>query len=80
MFIKAKKVIKKIFNNKQKEYDDFLEIKKNWKKEFTKNIIKNAQIEDFTNNILTIKTKNPTWKTEISFLKNEVKKNFHPVK
>tara|TARA_Y100001960_G_scaffold306646_1_gene362094 strand:+ start:1481 stop:1723 length:243 start_codon:yes stop_codon:yes gene_type:complete len=80
MFIKAKKVIKKIFNNKQKEYDDFLEIKKNWKKEFTKNIIKNAQIEDFTNNILTIKTKNPTWKTEINFLKNEVKKNFHPVK
>ena len=73
MFIKAKNVIQKIFKNKNNEYDQFIKIDKLWKKEFTKQITQNAQIEDFTNNTLTIKTKNPTWKTEITLLKNEVK-------
>ena len=80
MFIKAKNVIQKIFNNKSNEYNKFVFISKTWKKEFNKSITQNAQIEDFTNNILTIKTKNPTWKTEITLLKNEVKKNFQQIK
>ena len=80
MFINAKTIIKKIFNTKEKEQKDFLKIKESWKKNFSTKIKQNAQIEDFTNNILTIKTKNPSWKTEITLLKNEVKKNFHPVK
>ena len=80
MFIKAKNVIQKIFNNKSNEYNKFVVISKTWKKEFNKSITQNAQIEDFTNNILTIKTKNPTWKTEITLLKNEVKKNFQQIK
>tara|TARA_Y100001960_G_scaffold256957_1_gene275776 strand:- start:4 stop:246 length:243 start_codon:yes stop_codon:yes gene_type:complete len=80
MFINAKTIIKKIFNTKEKEQKDFLKIKESWKKNFSTKIKQNVQIEDFTNNILTIKTKNPSWKTEITLLKNEVKKNFHPVK
>ena len=80
MFINAKTIIKKIFNIKEKEQKDFLKIKESWKKNFSTKIKQNVQIEDFTNNILTIKTKNPSWKTEITLLKNEVKKNFHPVK
>ena len=74
MFINAKTIIKKIFNTKEKEQKDFLKIKESWKKNFSTKIKQNAQIEDFTNNILTIKTKNPSWKTEITLLKNEVKK------
>ena len=80
MFVKAKKVIQKIFNNKSNEYNKFIIINKAWKKEFNKSITQNAQIEDFTNSVLTIKTKNPTWKTEITLLKNEVKKNFQQIK
>jgi len=80
MFINAKSIIKKIINPKEKEHREFLKIKENWEKKFTTKITQNAQIEDFTNNILTIKTKNPSWKTEITLLINEVKKNFQQAK
>ena len=80
MFIKAKQVINKIFKTQKNEYNKFIELHERWEKKFTKKITQNAQIEDFSNNILTIKTKNPTWKTEITLLKSEVKKNFQQEK
>ena len=36
---------------------------------------KNTKIIDFTKGVLTIKTKNTTWKNEMLFMKEEVKKN-----
>jgi hypothetical protein len=62
---------------KDKDYLVFLKIKKQWKKEVTKEIQKNAKLEDFTNGVLKIKAKNPTWRNELVFLKDGLKKNFH---
>ena len=62
---------------KDKDYLVFLKIKKQWKKEVTKEIQKNAKLEDFTKGVLKIKAKNPTWRNELVFLKDGLKKNFH---
>ena len=62
---------------KDNDYQLFLRIKKEWKKEVAKEIQKNAKLEDFTKGVLKIKAKNPTWRNELVFLKDGIKKNFH---
>ena len=76
MFKNINKIIDKILTPDQKqEYLVFLEIKKNWKKIKNKNLQKNAKIKDYTNQTITIKAKNPAWKNELVFLKEDLKKN-----
>ena len=41
---------------------------------------KNAQIIDYTDGVLTIKAKNPSWKNELIFFVEEIKKNFRQKK
>jgi len=77
MFKNINKVIDKILTPAQKkEYLVFLEIKENWKKIKNKNLQENAKIIDYTDKAITIKAKNPAWKNEIVFLKEDLKKNF----
>mgnify|MGYP001261483342 CR=1 FL=1 len=81
MFKKIKKTTKKIQKEiNTKEYKDYLKIVDAWNKNINKNIQKNAEIIDFENQKITIKTKSPTWKNEIVFLKEEIKKNYQPQK
>ena len=81
MFKNINTVIDKILTSTQKkEYLVFLEIKKKWKKNIAKNLQKNAKITDYTNKTITIKAKNPAWKNELIFLKEDIKKNSQPVK
>ena len=77
MFKNINKVIDKILTKDQKkEYLVFLEIKKKWKKTSSKNLQRNAKITDYKNQTVTIKAKNPSWKNELVFLKEGLKKNF----
>jgi hypothetical protein len=77
MFKNINAIIEKILTPKQKkEYLLFLEIKKKWKEKIPKKIQKNTKIVDYTNKTITIKAKSPTWKNELVFLKEEIKKNF----
>ena len=73
MFKNINRVINKILTPDQKEeYLVFLEIKKIWKKTSNKNLQKNAKIIDYTDKTITIKAKNPAWKNELVFLKEEI--------
>ena len=77
MFKNIKKVIDKILTpDQKKEYLVFLEIKKKWKKIKNKNLQENAKITDYADKTITIKAKNPAWKNELVFLKEDLKKNF----
>ena len=77
MFKNINKVIDKILTKDQKkEYLVFLEIKKKWKKTSSKKLQKNAKITDYRDKTITIKAKNPSWKNELVFLKEGLKKNF----
>ena len=67
------KKIKTTANQIQKEiktieYKKYLKLVELWNKKIDKKIQKNAKIIDFNNQKITIKTKNPTWKNELSFL------------
>ena len=76
MFIKLNQIIKKHINNKQeKEFDQFKKIENNWKKTQTEQMLKNTTIKDFKQGVLTIQTKNTSWRNELSFMKDQVKKN-----
>ena len=76
MFKNINKVIDKILTpNQKQEYLVFLEVKKNWKKIKNKSLQKNAKIIDYTDQTITIKAKNPAWKNELIFLKEDLKKN-----
>ncbi len=76
MFIKLNQIIKKHINNKQeKEFEQFKKIENKWKKTQTKQMLKNTTIKDFKQGVLTIQTKNTSWRNELSFMKNQVKKN-----
>ena len=78
MYKTIKKIIKTIITQEQKkEYGEFLVLQKKWKEKIDKKTQKAAKITDFSNNELTIQTKNPSWKNEINFMKTEIKKNFH---
>ena len=79
MFKNINTIIEKILTPTQKkEYLVFLEIKKKWKEKISPKIQKNTKIIDYTNKTITIKAKTPTWKNELVFLKEEIKKNFQP--
>ena len=78
MFKALQKLIEKHKpKKKDKDYLFFLKIQKNWKEKIKKEIQKNTTIEDFTEGVLTIKATNPTWRNELTFLKDGLKKNFH---
>ena len=62
------------------EYKNYLKIIKKWEEKIDKNIKNNAKITDYNNQKITIKAKNPAWKNEIVFLKEEIKKNYRPQK
>jgi len=77
MFKNIDKVINKILTpDQKKEYLVYLEIKENWKKINNKSLQENAKIIDYTDKTITIKAKNPAWKNELVFLKEDLKKNF----
>ena len=77
MFKNINKVIDKILTpDQKKEYLIFLEIKENWKKIKNKSLQENAKIIDYADKAITIKAKNPAWKNELVFLKEDLKKNF----
>ena len=62
----------------KREYLEFLEVQKKWKKNISKEIQKNAAIVDLRQQTVTIKAKTPAWKNEIIFLIGEIKKKFLP--
>jgi len=77
MYKTIKKIIKTIITQEQKkEYGAFLVLQKKWKETIDKKTQKAAKITDYSNNTITIQTKNPSWKNEINFMKTEIKKNF----
>tara|TARA_B100001750_G_scaffold208813_1_gene187982 strand:- start:238 stop:486 length:249 start_codon:yes stop_codon:yes gene_type:complete len=81
MFKKIKTTTKKILQEiNTPEYKKYLIIAKQWEEKIDEKIKKNAKIIDYKNQKITIKTKNPTWKNEIVFLKEEIKKNYRPQK
>ena len=81
MFKKIKKETDQIIQKaKTQEYQDFLIIKKKWKKEIKKEIQKNAEIIDYLNQNIIIQAKTPTWKNELVFLKTQIKKKYQPTK
>ena len=57
--------------NKETGRDD---IEKIWEKTVEEKIKKNATILSFKQGVLTIGAKNPTWRNEISLLKEQIKK------
>ena len=81
MFKKIKKETDQIIQKaKTQEYQDFLTIKKKWKKEIKKEIQKNAEITDYLNQNIILQAKTPAWKNELVFLKTQIKKNYQPKK
>ena len=74
---KINTILKTIITETQrKEYEVFLKIEEKWEKEIEKNIKKAARIIDYKDNTIIIKTKNPSWKNEINFMKSQLKKNY----
>ena len=74
---KINTILKTIITETQrKEYEVFLKIEEKWEKEIEKNIKKAAKIIDYKDNTVIIKTKNPSWKNEINFMKTQLKKNY----
>ena len=50
------------------------EVEKIWEKTVEEKIKKNATILSFKQGVLTIRAKNPTWRTELFLLKEQIKK------
>jgi hypothetical protein len=77
MFKKIQKTLQKFVDQeKNTDYLEYKKIEKKWKSEIDKKIQKNAKIIDFTEGELFIKVKKTTWKNELIFIKEELKKNF----
>ena len=77
MFKKIKTTLKLfVETNTNKDYQEYQKIQKRWKEKIEKRIQNNAKIIDFTEGALTIKAKKPTWKNELLFMHEEIKKNF----
>tara|TARA_B100000029_G_C17151156_1_gene806076 strand:- start:207 stop:458 length:252 start_codon:yes stop_codon:yes gene_type:complete len=76
MFKKIKNTTQKIQQEiNTEEYKTYLKLVEKWEKKINKQTQKNAKIIDYKNEVLTIKTKNPTWKNEIVFMEESIKKN-----
>ena len=69
-----------ITKEQKREYKSFLLIEKKWNKNIDEKIKKAAKIIDYKEKTITIKTKNPSWKNELNFMKTQLKKNYHPQK
>ena len=77
MFKKIQKTLQKFTDQeKNTDYLEYKKIEKKWKSKIDKKIQKNAKIIDFTEGELFIKVKKTTWKNELIFIKEELKKNF----
>ena len=75
MFKKINKEIFSFLKNKNlNNPTERNEIEKSWEENIENKIKKNATILCFKKGTLTIKAKNPTWRTELSLLKEEIKK------
>ena len=59
-------------NHKFQKYFAYEEIISIWKKEIDYRIQENTKIINFNNDIVTIQTSTPTWKTELGFQKTEI--------
>ena len=80
MFKKINKMMGGFLKEENKDFSFFEKTTKNWNKKLPKKITKNAQIIDYTDGVLTIKAKNPSWKNELVFFVEEIKKNFRQKK
>ena len=77
MFKKIQTTIQKIVKtNTDTDYVEYKKIQKRWKEKIEKRIQNNATIIDFTEGILTLKVEKTTWKNELLFLQEKIKKNF----
>ena len=77
MFKNIQTILEKfIEKDTRKDYLEYKSIQKKWAKKINKKTQKSAQVVDFTEGTITIKTKNPAWKNEILFMQDEIKKNF----
>ena len=75
MFEKINELLDVFLNNKNlkntKERDLIESV---WDEKINSDIKKNTTILSFKNGILLVKAKNPTWKMELSLIKNKLKK------
>tara|TARA_Y100001970_G_scaffold59291_1_gene75441 strand:- start:202 stop:450 length:249 start_codon:yes stop_codon:yes gene_type:complete len=75
MFEKINELLDVFLNNKNlkntKERDLIESV---WEEKINSDIKKNTTILSFKNGILLVKAKNPTWKMELSLIKNKLKK------
>ena len=71
-----------VFLNKEKNKDFILfeTMQKKWKTKIPQKIRNNAKIIDYTDGVLVLKAKNPSWKNELLFFVEEIKKNFQQKK
>ena len=77
MFKKVEALLNKIKENKENpDYIEYEKIKKRWASKVDKKLQKNAKIIDFTDGKITLKISKTTWKNEVLFMKEELKKNF----
>lgn len=78
MFQKINKLIKqKTTNNEYKTYKQLLCL---WEKNIDNKTKNNAELTDYHKGIITIKTKNQIWRTELTMRLSEIKKNFQQKK
>ena len=59
-------------NHRLKKYFIYDKVQKIWEQEIDSLICENTQIVQLNNNIITIKTAAPSWKTELGFQKSEL--------
>ena len=70
---KLKNILKNYLEGKNfKEINETISIETIWKDVVGKLISKNTDIISFKNKTLTIKTKTPVWRNELSFQKNNI--------
>ena len=72
MFRSLNNIIESIStNHKLKKYFIYDQIQLIWTEHIDKTIQSNTQLVNFNNNVLTIQTSNPLWKTELVLQKDE---------
>ena len=74
--------ILEVFLSKEKNKDFVLfeKMQKKWKTKIPQKIRNNAKIIDYTDGVLVLKAKSPSWKNELLFFVEEIKKNFQQKK
>ena len=75
MFEKINELLDVFLNNKNlKNTEERDLVESVWEEKINSDIKKNTTILSFKNGILLVKAKNPTWKMELSLIKNKLKK------